>query len=335
MKASGVRASFAKGNRRRQAMYLIPNLCTTGNLFCGVFAILSVFNGQHLAAAIAILGGMVFDMLDGKLARLTNSTGQFGIEYDSLSDVVSFGVAPGVLIYSYALSGQGMFGVAVMFAYVAMGAVRLARFNATVSTADSKYFTGLAIPAAAGVIASLVIFDLHITQMGAEVKPLLILVITFALAFLMVSTIKYRSFKDLKFRRGDHFTYLVWGILALMMIAAWPLKRPAMTVRPPASSAPRRAAPVAPPLSRRWYGRRGAAERRPRSRAGVRRKEWTGAGAAARVCAQPPPRAGRGQSAASAMRLRFSTPITWSSAASATFSVCSGVNTWPAPGSTR
>ncbi|HVG02834.1 MAG TPA: hypothetical protein VM842_08080, partial [Nitrospira sp.] len=115
-----------------------------------------------------------------------------------------------------------MFGVAVMFAYVAMGAVRLARFNATVTTSDSKYFTGLAIPAAAGVIASLVIFDLHITQMGAEVKPLLILVITFALAFLMVSTIKYRSFKDMKFRRGDHFTHLVWGILGLMLIVAWP-----------------------------------------------------------------------------------------------------------------
>ncbi len=222
MKSPTMKPPFARGNRKRQAMYLIPNLCTTGNLFCGVFAILSVFNGQHLSAAIAILVGMIFDMLDGKLARLTNSTGQFGIEYDSLSDVVSFGVAPGLLIYSYALSGQGMFGVAVMFAYVAMGAVRLARFNATVSNADSKYFTGLAIPAAAGVIASLVIFDLHITQLGSEVKPLLILVITFALAFLMVSTIKYRSFKDLKFRRGDHFTYLVWGILALMLIVAWP-----------------------------------------------------------------------------------------------------------------
>ena len=222
MKSPSMRSSLNRGQRKQKAMYLIPNLCTTGNLFCGVFAILSVFNGQHLAAAVAILVGMIFDMLDGKLARLTNSTGQFGIEYDSLSDVVSFGVAPGVLIYSYALSGQGMFGVAVMFAYVAMGAVRLARFNATVSTSDSKYFTGLAIPAAAGVIASLVIFDLHITQMGAEVKPLLILVITFALAFLMVSTIKYRSFKDMKFRRGDHFTYLVWGILVLMLIVAWP-----------------------------------------------------------------------------------------------------------------
>jgi CDP-diacylglycerol--serine O-phosphatidyltransferase len=217
-----MRGAFAKGNRKRQAMYLIPNLCTTGNLFCGVFSILSVFNGNHLAAAIAILVSMIFDMLDGKLARLTNSTGQFGVEFDSLADVVSFGVAPGFLIYSFALNGQGMFGVAVMFAYVAMGAVRLARFNATVSSTDSKFFTGLAIPAAAGVIASLVIFDLHITQMGSPLKPIVILVITLALAFLMVSTIKYRSFKDLKFRRGQHFTYLVWGILALMMIVAWP-----------------------------------------------------------------------------------------------------------------
>lgn len=222
MKSSAMRSAFAKGNRKRQAMYLIPNLCTSGNLFCGVFSILSVFNGNHLAAAVAILVAMIFDMLDGKLARLTNSTGQFGVEFDSLADVVSFGVAPGLLIYSFALNGQGMFGVAVMFAYVAMGAVRLARFNATVSSSDSKFFTGLAIPAAAGVIASLVIFDLHITQMGSQVKPILILVTTLGLAFLMVSTIKYRSFKDLKFRRGQHFTYLVWGILALMLIVAWP-----------------------------------------------------------------------------------------------------------------
>ncbi len=222
MKGSGFRNAFAKDGKRRRAVHLIPNLFTTGNLFCGVFAILSVFNANYMAAAIAILVAMVFDVLDGKSARLTNSTSQFGLEYDSLSDVVSFGVAPGLLIYSWALSGQGMFGAAVMFAYVALGAVRLARFNATVANADSKYFTGLAIPAAAGVVASLVIFDHHIVRMGAEVKPLLILVITLTLAFLMVSTVKYRSFKDLKFRGRQHFTYLVWGILGLMLIVAWP-----------------------------------------------------------------------------------------------------------------
>ena len=223
MKSTALRQSFAKGGRRHKAaMHLIPNLFTTGNLFCGVYAILSVFNANYMAAAIAILVAMIFDVLDGKSARMTNSTSHFGLEYDSLSDVVSFGVAPGLLLYSWALSGQGTFGLAVMFAYVAMGAVRLARFNATASMSDGKYFTGLAIPAAAGVVASMVIFDHYIVRVGAEVKPIVVLIITLLLSFLMVSTIKYRSFKDLKFRGRQHITYLVWGILGLVLVAAWP-----------------------------------------------------------------------------------------------------------------
>lgn len=223
MKGAALRQSFAKGSKRHKAaMHLIPNLFTTGNLFCGVFGILSVFNANYMAAAIAILVAMVFDVLDGKSARLTNSTSHFGLEYDSLSDLVSFGVAPGLLLYSWALSGQGTFGVAVMFAYVAMGAVRLARFNASVTQSDGKYFTGLAIPAAAGVVASMVIFDHYIVRSGAEVKPMAVLIITLVLSFLMVSTIRYRSFKDLKFRGRQHITYLVWGILGLVLVAAWP-----------------------------------------------------------------------------------------------------------------
>lgn len=223
MRGTALRQSFAKGSKRHKAaMHLIPNLFTTGNLFCGIFAILSVFNANYMAAAIAILVAMIFDVLDGKSARMTNSTSHFGLEYDSLSDVVSFGVAPGLLLYSWALSGQGTFGVAVMFAYVAMGAVRLARFNATVTMSDGKYFTGLAIPAAAGVIASMVIFDHYIVRAGAAVKPIAVLIVTLLLSFLMVSTIKYRSFKDLKFRGRQHITYLVWGILGLVLVAAWP-----------------------------------------------------------------------------------------------------------------
>ena len=223
MKTAGFRSSFGKdGKRRKAAMYLIPNLFTTGNLFCGVYSILSVFNGNYLEAAIAILVAMIFDVLDGKSARLTNSTSQFGVEYDSLSDVVSFGVAPGLLIYSWALSGQGTFGIAVMFAYVAMGAVRLARFNSTVAQSDGKYFTGLAIPAAAGVVASLVVCDHSIIKMSETVRPVVVLGMTMLLSFLMVSTIKYRSFKELKFKRQQQVTYLVWGILTLMMVAAWP-----------------------------------------------------------------------------------------------------------------
>ena len=144
------------------------------------------------------------------------------MKYDSLADLVSFGVAPGLLIYSWALSGYGMMGSAVMFAFVACGALRLARFNVMSTTSESKYFTGLPIPAAASVIATAVVFDHYIVRMGAEVKPLLILMMTMTLAFLMVSTVKYRSFKDLKFNDGHHFNYLVWAILVLMLVIAWP-----------------------------------------------------------------------------------------------------------------
>jgi CDP-diacylglycerol---serine O-phosphatidyltransferase len=210
-----------KDAKRRRGVYLIPNLLTTGNLFSGIFSILSVFNANYVAAAIAILVAVVFDMLDGRSARWTNSTSQFGVEYDSLADLVSFGVAPGLLIYSWALNTHGMLGSAVMFAFVACGALRLARYNVMVAESRS-YFTGLPIPAAASVVATLVVFDHHILRLGAEVKPLLILIITMTLAFLMVSTVKYRSFKDLKFRGGTHFNYLVWAILALMLVVAWP-----------------------------------------------------------------------------------------------------------------
>jgi CDP-diacylglycerol--serine O-phosphatidyltransferase len=212
-----------KERGRRGGVYLIPNLLTTGNLFCGLFSILAVFSANYVAASIAILIAVVFDMLDGKSARLMNSTSQFGVEYDSLADVVSFGVAPGLLIYSWALSGHGMGGSAVMFAFVACGALRLARYNVmSTTTESSKYFTGLPIPAAASVIATVVIFDHHIVRLGAEIKPILILAMTLTLAFLMVSTIKYRSFKDLRFKDGHHFNYLVWVVLVLMLIVSWP-----------------------------------------------------------------------------------------------------------------
>ena len=159
MKPIGLRQSFGRdGKRRKAAMHLIPNLFTTGNLLCGVFSMLSVFNADYMVAAVAILVAMVFDVLDGKSARLTNSTSHFGFEYDSLSDVVSFGVAPGLLIYSWALSGQGMFGMAVMFSYVAVGAGRVGRFYFTTSVAEGKDFTGLAIPSEAGGVGVLVVF---------------------------------------------------------------------------------------------------------------------------------------------------------------------------------
>lgn len=212
-----------KESKRKRAVYLIPNLLTTGNLFSGLFAILSVFDERYLAAAIAILVALVFDMLDGKSARLTNTTSQFGVEYDSLADLVAFGVAPGLLIYAWALRDHGTLGAAVMFAFVACGALRLARYNVMAASSESKYFTGLPIPAAASVVATLIIFDRHVVGLQSESQPLPILIMTLVLAFLMVSTIKYRSFKDLKFKSGHHvFNYLVWAILGLMLVVAWP-----------------------------------------------------------------------------------------------------------------
>ena len=217
-----MRGTWVKEPKRRRAVYLIPNLLTTGNLFSGLFAILAVFKGHYVAAAVAILIALVFDMLDGKSARWTNSTSQFGVEYDSLADLVAFGVAPGLLMYGWALSAYDMLGPAVMFAFVACGALRLARFNVMTATSESKYFTGLPIPAAASVVATLVIFDHHVGLLGIAGQPVPALVLTLTLAFLMVSTIKYRSFKDLKFSGRAHFDNLVLAILMLMLVIAWP-----------------------------------------------------------------------------------------------------------------
>jgi CDP-diacylglycerol---serine O-phosphatidyltransferase len=208
--------------RKRQAIYVIPNLFTTGNLFCGLYAVIASFDGHYLNAASAIVVALIFDVLDGQSARLTKTTSQFGIEYDSLADLISFGLAPAVLIYAWALHAKGVMGLAVVFAFVGCGALRLARYNVQSITGDNRYFTGLPIPGAASVLASLVIFDHHIFQLGQTVKPVMVLVVTFLLSFLMVSTIKYAKFRAMKLNAGEGFVYLVWGVLGIMLIAAMP-----------------------------------------------------------------------------------------------------------------
>jgi len=217
-----MRMRTALRERRRQVIYLVPNLFTTGNLFCGLYAIMAVFGANYVKAAVAILVALIFDMLDGSSARWTKTTSQFGIEYDSLADLVSFGVAPGVLIYSWALGGYGFLGQAVVFAFVGCGALRLARYNVLTGTSDNRYFLGLPIPAAAGVLASLMLLDHHILRLGREVVPIVILGVTFVLAFLMVSTIKYTKFKGMRLLAGEGFMYLVWAVLVIMLIAAAP-----------------------------------------------------------------------------------------------------------------
>jgi CDP-diacylglycerol--serine O-phosphatidyltransferase len=207
---------------RKKGIYLIPNLFTSGNLFCGVFAIISVFNGHFNTAATAILIATVFDLLDGKLARLTNTTSRFGVEYDSLSDLVSFGVAPALLAYSWGLRSYGRLGWVAVFLFIVCGALRLARFNVQVSGPESKGFIGLPIPAAATLVATTINLDGYILDFGKEVRPVLMLTIIYILAFLMVSNIPYRSFKDLNLKDRKPFGALVGLVLILLVLVTAP-----------------------------------------------------------------------------------------------------------------
>lgn len=207
---------------RRKGIYIIPNLFTSGNLFCGVFSIIAVFNAEYVMAAIAILAASIFDSLDGKLARLTKTTSRFGVEYDSLADLVSFGVAPGLLIYSWALSGYGRLGWVAVFLFIVCGALRLARFNVQVSGPESSDFVGLPIPAAASLIATLVMLDSYILHFGKEIRPVLTLAVTYLLAFLMVSNIRYRSFKKFNLKDRKPFGVLVSLVLLLLVLVTAP-----------------------------------------------------------------------------------------------------------------
>lgn len=207
---------------RKKGIYLIPNLFTTGNLFCGVFSIISVFHSEYVTAAVAIVVGSVFDLLDGKLARLTKTTSRFGVEYDSLSDLVTFGVAPGLLAYSWALQPYGRLGWMGLFLYIVCGALRLARFNVQVSSLENKDFIGLPTPAAAGLVATMVMFDAAVFEFGAQFRPVLTLSVTYLLAFLMVSNLRYRSLKGLNLRDRKPFNVLVGMVLSLMVLVTIP-----------------------------------------------------------------------------------------------------------------
>lgn len=222
----GLREGVRKKTRKlRQRMnmhiYVLPNLLTTGNMFFGFFAIIHAIQEKFVVAAFAIVGAAVFDLLDGRVARMTHSTSKFGKEYDSLSDLLSFGVAPGVLLFLWALQPFGRVGWLASFFYVACGALRLARFNVQIDVIESKaYFQGLPIPMAAGIVASSV---LAFNDLGWEAhRSHLLLAIAFLLGFVMVSQFPYRSFKDIDLRRRLPFTYLVVGVLIFTAIAYRP-----------------------------------------------------------------------------------------------------------------
>lgn len=211
-----------QNTKKRLAMhiYVLPNLVTTGNLFFGFFAIIQATKGNFLFAAYAIVAAAVFDLLDGRLARLTHSTSKFGAEYDSLCDLVSFGVAPGILLYMWALQPFGRLGWIACFIFVACGALRLARFNVQATVIEKAYFQGLPIPMAAGIVASSV---LALNDLGMDATGNAgILAMTFLLGFVMVSTFRYRSFKDLDLKERLPFRYLIFGVIIIAIVAYRP-----------------------------------------------------------------------------------------------------------------
>ena len=214
--------SGAKKLRKRMpgGIYVLPNLLTTGNLFFGFYSLIHAINKDFIIAAYAIVAAAVFDLLDGRVARMTNSQSDFGAEYDSLCDLMSFGVAPGLLLYLWSLEDFGRFGWMASFFYVACAALRLARFNTQVGEEDKAFFQGLPSPMAAGIVASAV---LAFNDLGwdASRSPLL-LGITCLLGFVMVTSFRYRSFKDIDLKQRMPFPYLVMGVFIFAVVAIRP-----------------------------------------------------------------------------------------------------------------
>lgn len=209
------------GQKRRRGIYLLPNLFTTACLFAGFYAIVNAMNGRFEHAAVAIFIAMVMDGLDGRVARLTNTQSEFGAQYDSLADMVSFGLAPALVIYSWALSSMGKLGWLAAFVYAAGTALRLARFNTQIGIANKRYFQGLASPAAAAVVAGLVWVG-NDTGLDGHSFSLLAFLLTLGAGVLMVSNIKYRSFKDIDLRGRVPFVAVLAVIMVFVSIALDP-----------------------------------------------------------------------------------------------------------------
>ena len=208
---------------KRKGIYLLPNLLTTAGLFSGFFAIVSSMNGRFEAAAIAIFVAMIFDGLDGRVARITNTQSEFGAEYDSMADMVSFGVAPALVAYNWGLTEMGKLGWLAAFVYVAGAALRLARFNTNINLVDKRYFQGLASPAAAALVAGIVWVGVEYQIVGREQPVAAIVALVTGLAgLLMVSNFKYNSFKEVNWHGKVPFVALLLVLLIFVVVATEP-----------------------------------------------------------------------------------------------------------------
>ncbi len=213
--------NIPRKNPRKRGVYLLPNILTTANLFCGFYSILASMQGDFSLAAMVIIYAAVLDSLDGRIARMTNTMSKFGAEYDSLADLIAFGVAPAILAYSWALSGYGKWGWLVAFLFVVCGALRLARFNIQIGIIESKLFNGLPIPGAASVIATGIMLYFYVGLTG-KFHDFSLLIATIILALLMVSNVKYYSFKNLNFFSRKPFMSFVLIVIIMIIVAAEP-----------------------------------------------------------------------------------------------------------------
>lgn len=205
----------------KKGIYILPNSLTLCGMFFGFFSILNSIKGNFEFAAWAIFIAGVFDGLDGWVARLTNSTTRFGIELDSLSDLVAFGVAPSVLVYKWSIAPFGRIGFAAAFLFTACGALRLARYNVQMGSAESKAFTGMPIPGAAGVLGAMVLFYEKIWH-GVPEGNIFMLVLTIFLSILMVSTLRFHGLKEIDFKKRKPFSILVAIVVVFVAFVTHP-----------------------------------------------------------------------------------------------------------------
>jgi len=205
----------------KKGIYILPNTLTLCGMFFGFFSILTSIRGDFVLAAWAIFIAGVFDGLDGWVARLTHSTTRFGIELDSLSDLVAFGVAPSVLVYKWTISSFGRIGFAAAFLFTACGALRLARYNVQMGSTESKAFTGMPIPGAAGIVGALILFYYDTWKTVPE-KNVFMLILTVFLSILMVSRLRFHGLKEIDFRRRKPFWFLVAIVGAIVAFVIHP-----------------------------------------------------------------------------------------------------------------
>jgi CDP-diacylglycerol--serine O-phosphatidyltransferase len=205
----------------KRGIFILPNLFTSASLFAGFYSIVATLNGDFEKAAWAVIVSGFCDAADGRIARLTASTSKFGVEYDSLSDLLAFGLAPALLLYEWALRPYGKWGWSVAFLFVVCGALRLARYNVQIEDVEAVSFKGLPIPAAAGLVVGTVLIFHKFDRPGPTENPT-VLFIVFLLALLMVSNVKYASFKELNLRRRKPFPVLLGIIVMLILIVNEP-----------------------------------------------------------------------------------------------------------------